>query len=416
MQTCLQALRPANQPEQTDNRKPPAFDWTAIDQNAPINPDRPGAKETAMSFSNRSFFHDLKQLLHGDAARIEEVYQQRGVYDRAMGGLLALACGDALANGYEHSPRGSYRITDMQSAAGAMPPGQWSDDTGQALCLADSLFEQGGFDAHDQMRRYVALYEDGEGWPQYPHLRLTPGHATRQALQRFQSSGDPFSGSTHPLTAGNGGLMRLLPVVLATFPSRALTRAWARESTRTTHGADDCLEASELLALILHRLLEGDDRDAVLRRGAESSADPLEWMGGEAFIRSTRYHGSRSSHKPPPVRTRPLLDTLQSQRLRSIARGSYLRLREGQIRSKAYVVDTLEAALWCFATTDTLEAAILRAANLGDDCDTVAAVTGQLAGCCYGAGAIPREWLEALVDADAISSRAVRLLGTLSVR
>lgn len=372
-----------------------------------------------MSFSNRSFFHDLKQLLHGDPARIEEVYQQRGVYDRAMGGLLALACGDALANGYEHSPRGSYRITDMQSAAGAMPPGQWSDDTGQALCLADSLFEQGGFDAHDQMRRYVALYEDGEGWPQYPHLRLTPGHATRQALQRFQSSGDPFSGSTHPLTAGNGGLMRLLPVVLAAFPSRALARAWARASTRTTHGADDCLEASELLALILHRLLEGDDRDAVLQRVAEPPDDLYEWIGDEVLVWSMRHDRLKTSRELgelDPVRTRPLLDTLQSQRLRSIARGSYLRLREGQIRSKAYVVDTLEAALWCFATTDTLEAAVLRAANLGDDCDTVAAVTGQLAGCCYGAGAIPPEWLEALVDADAISSRAVRLLGTLSVR
>lgn len=372
-----------------------------------------------MSFSNRSFFHDLKQLLHGDPARIEEVYQQRGVYDRAMGGLLALACGDALANGYEHSPRGSYRITDMQSAAGAMPPGQWSDDTGQALCLADSLFEQGGFDAHDQMRRYVALYEDGEGWPQYPHLRLTPGHATRQALQRFQSSGDPFSGSTHPLTAGNGGLMRLLPVVLAAFPSRALARAWARASTRTTHGADDCLEASELLALILHRLLEGDDRDAVLQRVAEPPDDLYEWIGDEVLVWSMRHDRLKTSRELgelDPVRTRPLLDTLQSQRLRSIARGSYLRLREGQIRSKAYVVDTLEAALWCFATTDTLEAAVLRAANLGDDCDTVAAVTGQLAGCCYGAGAIPPAWLEALVDADAISSRAVRLLGTLSVR
>ena len=74
------------------------------------------------------------------------------------------------------------------------------------------------------------------------------------------------------------------------------------------------------------------------------------------------------------------------------------------------MVDTLEAALWCFGTTDSLEAALLAAANIGDDCDTVAAITGQLAGCHYGLNVIPADWLNVLVEKDRIEQLAQRLI------
>jgi len=290
--------------------------------------------------------------------------------DRALGGLLALACGDALANGVEFSPRGSAEITDMHSTRRYLPVGQWSDDTGLALCLGESLVETNRLDPADQMRRYEGFYDRKEGWP--CELALTPGNTLGAALNKFKDTGEAFSGSAHPLAAGNGGLMRLLPVVLAAHPETALVRLWARESTRTTHGAQECLEGSELLALILHHLLLGEDKFDALSAAADQ--------------------------------------TWQSKKIMALARGEYLNKPETLIKAKSYVADTLEAALWCFASTRSLETALLAAANLGDDCDTVAAVTGQLAGCHYGIDGIPEGWLNVLVGKRGIETLAKRLI------
>lgn len=290
--------------------------------------------------------------------------------DRAVGGLLALACGDALANGVEFSPRGSAAITDMHSTRRYLPVGQWSDDTGLALCLGESLVETNGFDAADQMRRYEGFYDRHEGWP--CELGLAPGNTLGAALKKFKHTDEPFAGSTHPLAAGNGGLMRLLPAALAAHPDSNLVRVWARESTRTTHGAQECLEASELLALVLHHLLLGETR-----------ADALASTKNEPW---------------------------QSKKLQALSQGNYLNKPDTLIKAKSYVVDTLEAALWCFASTTSLEEALLTAANLGDDCDTVAAITGQLAGCHYGVQNIPEGWLGVLMEKNRIETLAKQLI------
>ena len=290
--------------------------------------------------------------------------------ERAIGGLLALACGDALANGVEFSPRGSADIKDMNSTRRYLPVGQWSDDTGLALCLGESLVARNGFDAADQMRRYEGFYDRQEGWPS--ELALAPGNTLGAALKKFKYTDEPFAGSTHPLAAGNGGLMRLLPAVLAAHPDLELIRLWAKESTRTTHGAEECLEASELLAMIIHQLLLGEPKNQALEAGKDEA-----W---------------------------------KSKKITALAQGDYLQKADALIKAKSYVVDTLEAALWCFSTTDSLEAALLAAANLGDDCDTVAAITGQLAGCHYGLNVIPADWLNVLVEKDRIEQLAQRLI------
>ena len=85
-----------------------------------------------------------------------------------------------------------------------------------------------------------------------------------------------------------------------------------------------------------------------------------------------------------------------SQAVQDVAAGTYLSKPENAIRGSGYVVSSLEAALWCFATTGTFEQAVLRAVNLGEDADTTAAICGQIAGAFYGEGAVPREWLDRL--------------------
>lgn len=285
--------------------------------------------------------------------------------------MLALACGDALANGAEFQMRGSYHITGMDAHNKYFPAGLWSDDTGLTLCLAESLLENQGFNPLDQMQRYIAFYDEGKGFPgKYP---LRAGTTTNQALLRFKKNPqEPYAGSTHPMSAGNGGLMRLLPVVIASHSNLDQCRQWAIDSTRVTHAASECLEASSLLAEITWHLLHGVEKHSALK-----STENVEWY---------------------------------STKIASIASASYLNKSLAGIRAKTYVADTLEAALWCFATTDTLEEALLAAANLGDDCDTVAAITGQLAGCYYGVNNLPTTWLNTLVQRDHIAELAQRLL------
>ena len=131
------------------------------------------------------------------------------IRDRYRGALLGLAVGDALGTALEFKRPGTFApITDMVGGGPfGLMPGQWTDDTSMALCLAESLIECRGFDPVDQLRCYCRWYRDG-------YLSSTGrcfdiGNATRTALQRFEQTGEPYPGSTDPKTAGNGSLMRL---------------------------------------------------------------------------------------------------------------------------------------------------------------------------------------------------------------
>jgi ADP-ribosylglycohydrolase len=123
--------------------------------------------------------------------------------DRYRGSLLGLAAGDALGTTLEFEHPGSFTpITDMLGGGPfGLEPGQWTDDTSMALCLAESLVERRAFDPVDQLRRYCRWYREA-------HLSSTGhcfdiGNATRTALQQFEQTGEPFRGSTDPKTAGN---------------------------------------------------------------------------------------------------------------------------------------------------------------------------------------------------------------------
>jgi ADP-ribosylglycohydrolase len=117
---------------------------------------------------------------------------------------MGLAAGDALGTTLEFSRPGSFTPIDDMVGGGpfGLEPGQWTDDTSMALCLAESLIECQGFDPRDQMQRYVRWYRDG-------HLSSTGicfdiGNTVGAALGAFEHTGEPFSGLTDPHSAGNG--------------------------------------------------------------------------------------------------------------------------------------------------------------------------------------------------------------------
>jgi len=298
--------------------------------------------------------------------------------DRFRGCLLGLAVGDAVGMPLEFRPPGTFApLTDLVGGGPfGLAPGQWTDDTSMALCLAESLVECRGFNPADQLQRYVRWWREG-------HLSSTGqcfdiGNATRAALRRFEQTGDAYCGSTDPRVAGNGSLMRLAPVPMfyAGDPAEAVERA--AESSRTTPGAPTAVDACRCLAGLLVGALAGGDRRSL----TAPHYSPVP--------------GYRAGHCLAPE-------------IDAVAAGSF-RLREPPaIRGAGFVVASLEAALWAFHRSSSYREAILLAANLGDDADTTAAVCGQLAGAFYGEGGIPAAWLAQLHGRALITSFADRL-------
>ncbi len=298
--------------------------------------------------------------------------------DRFRGCLLGLAAGDALGTTLEFKAPGTFEpITDMIGRGPfGLQPGQWTDDTSMALCLAASLIETGGFDPLDQMQRYVRWFR--EGYMSSTGECFDIGNTTHDALSHFERFGDPFAGSTNPNAAGNGSLMRLAPVPMryAASPQEAIDRS--AESSMTTHGAPECIDACRYYGGLLVGALNGVDKETLL----SARCCPVEGL----WQRS------------------PL-----ARKIDEIAAGSFKRKEPPAIRGTGYVVDTLEAALWAFHRTDTFREGALKVVNLGDDADTTGAVYGQLAGAYYGAEGIPPEWRDKLTMRAAIEQMAERL-------
>ncbi|MGQ0596939.1 ADP-ribosylglycohydrolase family protein [Aquabacterium sp.] len=291
---------------------------------------------------------------------------------RYRGCLLGLACGDAVGTTLEFCPRGSFDpITDMLGGGPFnLKPGQWTDDTAMAICLAQSFLHRDGFDATDQMNRYLTWWR--WGYPSPTGECFDIGMTVQDALLRFTATGEPIAGSTSPHTAGNGSLMRLAPVVLRYYPDLLDVLKYARLSSQTTHGAVEAVECCSVLAEIIVNALKGESSKSTVLRVTQ------EGLTSSAVI--------------------------------SIAKADYRDKPRNAIQGSGYCVASLEAALWCFTTTESFESAILAAANLGDDADTTAAITGQVAGAFYGVDDIPHHWRERLYMSEDIDGMATGLL------
>lgn len=294
--------------------------------------------------------------------------------DRFRGALLGLAAGDALGTTLEFTGVGPHSLTDMIGGGPfCLRPGEWTDDTSMALCLAASLVERRGFDAADQMERYLRWQR--EGYMSSNGRCFDIGNTVGAALRRYRQTGDPYAGSTDPYAAGNGSLMRLAPVPLAYARDARLAIARAADSSRTTHGAATAVDACRYMAGLIWGALHGERKDTLLAPGY--SPIPGLWL--EA----------------------PLAPEIEE-----IAQGSFRRKAPPEIRGTGYVVKSLEAALWAFHHGGDFRQGALLAVNLGEDADTTGAVYGQLAGAFYGAEGIPPAWRAKLARADEIVALA----------
>jgi ADP-ribosyl-[dinitrogen reductase] hydrolase len=289
--------------------------------------------------------------------------------DRYRGALLGLACGDALGTTLEFRPPGSFsKITDMVGGGPfGLRAGEWTDDTSMALCLAESLLVRSGFDPVDQLERYVRWWREG-------HLSSTGecfdiGGQTREALVSFERDPTAEPAAPDPDRAGNGSIMRLVPVPL--FYSTELQAAieYSGRSSRTTHPAPRAVDACRYLGALLASAANGVEQEKLLDDGF--------WHWG-------------SLHPE----------------IEEIAAGSFKRRDPPEIKGSGYVVRSLEAALWALHRSGSFRHGALLAVNLGEDADTTGAVYGQIAGTIYGERNIPQEWREKLALHDLIRGMA----------
>ena len=284
---------------------------------------------------------------------------------RFRGALLGLAVGDAFGAPVEFLTADEIKarwglLTEMV-AGGChdIARGETTDATAMTLCLAESVVAQGSFDPEDVIARYVAWFRTGP---------CDVGLTVRTALL-VMAAGTPWPRASRrarevlgfPMS-GNGSIMRCCPLALRYWDEPDERRDATLQDSALTHfdhlAGWSCVAFNELIAAAL-----GGDRDQLLTQLATIAAGLDD---EDARVATT-------------LRETP--DT-ESQ----------------EVTVAAFVLDSLRAALWAVLSTDSFEAALIEIVNRGGDCDTIAAMTGALAGALYGEDAIPARWLEPLTQ------------------
>ena len=293
------------------------------------------------------------------------------------GMLLGLATGDALGVPVEFDSRKSLKADPVKNMRGfgtwGQEAGTWSDDTSLTIAAMESISRLGKIDFQDIMQNFLRWYDYGDFTA--TGERFDIGNTTRAAIVRFARKLLPPTkcGATTENSNGNGSLMRILPATLYLFSTRGKIDVdeleIIHEFSALTHGHAVSKIACGIYSLIAAQLLNGKNLSEAFTLGMNDAKN---------------FYGANDSFKT----------------FSRLCDENFAALPEEKISSSGYVLDALEAALWCLLTTDDYKSLALKAVNLGGDTDTTAAIAGGLAGIFYGAEAIPDEWLKILKRRD----------------
>ena len=296
--------------------------------------------------------------------------------------IYGLVVGYALGVPVEFEKRDTYSIIDMVGyGTYNQPPGTWSDDTSLTLDLMEHLGEKS--DLSILIDKFVS-YRDGY---------LTPfgycfdiGIATNEAIERYLSGISPeVCGGKDERSNGNGALMRISPLVFLLLKNFNLINQFKviKKYTTVTHGHPRSIVASIIYFFLLKDMLFNDSLPEVL--------DSVQIKLEEIFRQNSEYWEEYENH------------------FKEIFDEEFYHKSREEIKSTGYVVDTLKACLWCVGTTNSFKDAVLKAVNLGEDTDTIGAITGTLAGAKYSFESIPKEWIEKLVNKALIEEKCEQL-------
>jgi ADP-ribosylglycohydrolase len=292
--------------------------------------------------------------------------------------------GDALGVPYEFSTRNMMSQNPAVDMVGYgtynQPPGTWSDDTSMMLCVLENIINKGT--TKDLAQLFLKWYKEDY---MTPHGELFDiGITTSTALGNLMRGVKPSqSGLNDEMAAGNGSLMRCLPYAFVTdFHESVFNMVM---DNRITHRHHLCSLSCMYYVKMMRALLDGKDKQEVCSIAA-------------GYLRKGwRLTDAEDDH----LETRKIFQKLFDP--------NFSTLPESEIQSTGYVISTLEAAVWCFLNTANYKDAVLKAVNLGSDTDTIAALTGGLAGLYYGYDTIPENWINQIAAPKMINKILDRL-------
>lgn len=297
-------------------------------------------------------------------------------------GLLGFATGDALGVPVEFTTRGLRESDPVHEMRGngsyPVPEGTWSDDTSMTIATMDSIRESEGINYEDIMDKYCEWVFNNKYCA--VDTVFDVGSTTGYALDNYYKNHmKPIEcGGRDDSNNGNGSLMRMLPIVYylhySTLDDDTKTEIIDNYSS-LTHAH----EVSRLGCRIYYDYMDG----LLSGLNKEEAYDKLKYK------EYPKYYSEDS--------------ILKYER---ILNGTLGTLNKDDVKSTGYVVDSLEAALWCTLTTNSYEEAVCKAVNLGDDTDTIAAITGSMVGTIYGLESIPNEWISKVRKLDELKSIA----------
>lgn len=291
--------------------------------------------------------------------------------------MIGHAVGDALGVPVEFCSREEIAdapVIDMRGfGTYPVPAGAWSDDTSMSVAALDSL-ANGKVDHDEIMTNFVAWVEEGKYTPTEKSFDI--GRTCLQAIRAYLICHNTSEcGQVGEYSNGNGSLMRIHPFALYAY-AKGMTLGKSldiiREGSALTHAHPRSIYACGIYAMVLWEILRGADKAKVLAE-IENAAVLFD-----SFYPEESDYFDWAFHK------------------------TLLAKSEDEISGSGYVVTSLEAALWCLLTTDSYKECVLKAVNLGEDTDTIAAIAGGLAGAMYGYDAIPEEWRRTLIKKDYI--------------
>lgn len=288
---------------------------------------------------------------------------------KLFGGIFGFILGDAMGVPVEFTSR-QERIIDPVKEIRAygtyhQPYGTWSDDTSLLLCLIQNIID--GYSLDELSKLFIKYYKTGYLTPYGKVFDI--GIATRDAINKMINGIKPEScvGNSE-LDNGNGSLMRILPLAYyLNNMSPVRQREIIEEVSSLTHGHKRTKLACILYTEIAIYLIKGCGKEDAYKKAID-------------FIQEN----CSEDYKDELINYRRILS------------GDILHVDVNDIKSSGYVVDTLEAVIWSFITTENYTEAILKAINFGGDTDTIAAITGGLAGIFYGFSGVPNNWIQYL--------------------
>ncbi len=325
--------------------------------------------------------------------------------------IIGHAIGDALGVPAEFKTREELAQKTVFEMTGygthKQPPGTWSDDTSMTICLLESMARRKCIDYKDIMDNFLC-------WMKYAEFTATDitfdvGIASQAAIHRYEQGTPPLScGGIREYDNGNGSLMRIAPLALFLAKQQitdtdgqglpdvdtdtgrtapASTEEILQEAHRLsslTHRHPRSQMACGIYTLIAIELLKGQTLPIAIESGIA--------MAHDFYVRKSAFKDEIHTYN----------------RLWNFT--SFKRLPKEAVKSSGYVVDTLEAALWCLLNTSDYRNAVLTAVNLGEDTDTVGAIVGGLAGAAYGWDGIPKEWKDALIKLDFLEAICQKMI------